>query len=40
MLQEHGGMLETSGSVSMEAFKKYYVMRASTPSQHRESVYI
>ena len=29
--------LKTSGSVSMEAFKKYYVMGASTPSLHRES---
>ena len=29
--------LKTSGSVSMEAFKMYYVMRASAPSLHRES---
>ena len=30
--------LKTSGSVSLEAFKMYYVMRASAPSLHRESV--
>ena len=29
--------LKTSGSVSLEAFKMYYVMRASAPSLHRES---
>ena len=29
--------LETSGSVSLEAFKMYYVMRASAPSLDRES---
>ena len=31
-------MLITSWSVSLEAFKVYYVMRASAPSLHRESV--
>ena len=30
--------LKTSGSVSLEAFKMYYVMRASAPSLHRESI--
>ena len=29
--------LKPSGSVSLEAFKMYYVMRASAPSLHRES---
>ena len=29
--------LITSWSVSLEAFKMYYVMRASVPSLHRES---
>ena len=29
--------LITSCSVSLEAFKMYYVMRASAPSLHRES---
>ena len=29
--------LITSWSVSLEAFKMYYVMRASAPSLHRES---
>ena len=29
--------LKTSGSVSLEAFKMYYAMRASAPSLHRES---
>ena len=29
--------LKTSGSVSLEAFKMYYVMLASAPSLHRES---
>ena len=29
--------LEMSGFVSLEAFKMYYVMRAPTPSLHRES---
>ena len=29
MLQEHDGVLKTSGSVSLEAFKMYYVMGAS-----------
>ena len=29
--------LITSWSVSVEAFKMYYVMRASAPSLHRES---
>ena len=40
MLQEHGGILrlKTSGSVSLEAFKMYYVMHASAPSLHRESI--
>ena len=33
VLQEHDDVLVTSGSVSLEA----YVMRASTPSLHRES---
>ena len=37
MLQEHDGVLITSWSVSLEAFKMYYVMRASAPSLHRES---
>ena len=37
MLQEHGGRLKTSGSVSLKAFKMYYMMRASAPSLHRES---
>ena len=31
--------LKTSGSVSFEGFKMYYVMRASAPSLHRESIY-
>ena len=29
--------LKTSGSVSLEAFRMYYVKRASAPSLHRES---
>ena len=29
--------LKTSGSVSLEAFKMYYVMHASAPSLRRES---
>ena len=29
--------LKTSGSVSLEAFKMYYAMRAFAPSLHRES---
>ena len=37
MLQEHDKRLITSWSVSLEAFKMYYVMRASAPSLHRES---
>ena len=28
--------LKTSGSVSLEAFKMYYVMRASVPSLHSD----
>ena len=38
MLQEHDGVrLKTSGSVSLEAFKTYYMMRASAIPIHRES---
>ena len=37
-LQEHDGVLfKTSGFVSLETFKMYYVMRVSVPSLHRES---
>ena len=31
--------LKTAGSVSLETFKMYYVMRASAPSLHRESTH-
>ena len=34
---EYFKRFKTSGSESLEPFKMYYVMRASTPSLHRES---
>ena len=31
--------LKTSGSVSLEAFKMYYVMRASAPSRPEQNIH-